>query len=199
MDRIMGVLTLRVPTYREIADDPNATRPAGMIVALVALLTGFVAGLVRPDPQNPQALLPVNFVDAFVIAILTVIFALIAWFVSSWVLAFVSRWFGGRTNTNEMLRVTGYVDLFGMVAIVALLALVSQIFVLIVGIITVIASILRMIGYIVGIREAAEFSTGNAIITAIFAVIVGYLIRVAGTVLIESVLSLVGAATGSVR
>lgn len=195
MERIAGVLALKAATYREIAEDPNATRPAGIIVAVVALLTGFVSGLVRPDPQNPQVLLPPDFVVAISSAVLTII----AWFVSAWVLAFVSRWFGGRTNTKEMLRVTGYVDIFGVVVIAALLALLSPIFIVVVQVIAVIASILRMIGYIVGIREAAEFSTGNAIITAIFAVIVGYVIRVAGTIVIESVMNIVGAATGTGR
>ncbi len=199
MERIVGVLTLKAATYREIAEDPNATRSAGIIVAVVALLTGFVGGLVRPNPQNPQVLLPPDFVVATSSAILTILIALIAWFVSAWVLAFVSRWFGGRTNTKEMLRVTGYVDAFGVVVMVALLALVSPIFVVVVQVITVVASILRMIGYIVGIREAAEFSTGNSIITAIFAVIVGFVIRVAGTVVIEGVTNIVGAATGTGR
>lgn len=199
MERIVGVLTLKAATYREIAEDPNATRSAGIIVAVVALLTGFVGGLVRPNPQNPQVLLPPDFVVATSSAILTILIALIAWFVSAWVLAFVSRWFGGRTNTKEMLRVTGYVDTFGVVVMVALLALLSPIFVVVVQVITVVASILRMIGYIVGIREAAEFSTGNSIITAIFAVIVGFLIRVAGTVVIEGVTNIVGAATGTGR
>ncbi len=199
MERIVGVLTLKAATYREIAEDPNATRSAGIIVAVVALLTGFVGGLVRPNPQNPQVLLPPDFVVATSSAILTILIALIAWFVSAWVLAFVSRWFGGRTNTKEMLRVTGYVDTFGVVVMVALLALLSPIFVVVVQVITVVASILRMIGYIVGIREAAEFSTGNSIITAIFAVIVGFVIRVAGTVVIEGVTNIVGAATGTGR
>lgn len=199
MERIVGVLTLKAATYREIAEDPNATRSAGIIVAVVALLTGFVGGLVRPNPQNPQVLLPPDFVVATSSAILTILIALIAWFVSAWVLAFVSRWFGGRTNTKEMLRVTGYVDAFGVVVMVALLALLSPIFVVVVQVITVVASILRMIGYIVGIREAAEFSTGNSIITAIFAVIVGFVIRVAGTVVIEGVTNIVGAATGTGR
>ena len=43
-----------LPRIAEIADDPNATSTAGIIVAVVALLTGFVTGFVRVDPNNPQ-------------------------------------------------------------------------------------------------------------------------------------------------
>lgn len=178
MDRIMGVLTLKAPTYRQIADDPNATTPAGIIVAVVALLSGFVSGLVRIDPNNPQVVLPPNILAAVLGAIIAVILALIGWFISAWVLAFVSKWFGGKTNTQEMLRVTGFVELFAIVGVLSILALISPTLICISGLIGFVAAILRLIGYIIGVREAAEFSTGNAIITAIIAAIINFLIVV---------------------
>lgn len=196
MDRIMGVLTLRAPTYREIADDPNATRTAGIIVAVVALLTGFVAGFVRVDPNNPQGLLPPDFLLAIVAAIVTVVFALIAWFVSSWILAFVARWFGGKTNTKEMLRVTGFVELFAIVGVLSLLALISPVLLCLVSVIGFVVAILRLIGYIIGIREAAEFSTGNAIISAIIAAIVNFLIYFAAALVIALLAGTVAAIAG---
>lgn len=196
MDRIMGVLTLRAPTYREIADDPNATRPAGIIVAIVAVLTGLVAGAVIPDVNNPQQLLPFNFVTLIIAVIVFVLFGLIGWFISAWILAFVARWFGGKTNTKEMLRVTGYVEIFAVVGVLSLLSFVSPVFVFIVGIIGFVVAILRVIGYIVGIREAAEFSTGNAIIAAIFAAIVKFLIGVAAVLVLGSLAAIATAMFG---
>jgi hypothetical protein len=178
MDRIMGVITLKAPTYREIAEDPNATQTAAIIVAVVALISGFVSGLIQVDPNNPQAMLPPDVARAVVAAIAAVIFALIGWFVSAWVLAFVAKWFGGKTNTQEMLRVTGFVEVFGLVGVLSILALVSPTLLCIAGIIGLVAAILRLIGYIIGVREAAEFSTGNAIITAIIAAIVNFIIVV---------------------
>ena len=50
MNPIMGVITLKAATYRQIADYPNATQSAGIIVAVVALITGFINGLVRVGP-----------------------------------------------------------------------------------------------------------------------------------------------------
>lgn len=196
MDRIMGVVTLRAPTYREIADDPNATRTAGIIVAAVALLTGFVAGFVRVDPNNPQQLLPPDFLLAIVAAVVTVVFALIAWFISAWILAFVARWFGGKTNTKEMLRVTGFVEIFAIVGVLSLLALLSPVLLCLVSLIGFVVAILRLIGYIIGIREAAEFSTGNAIISAIIAAIVNFLIYLAAALVIALVAGTVVALAG---
>lgn len=179
MNRLLGILMLRVSTYREIADDPNATRPAMLIVGLVSLLIGAVSGLVRTDPDNPQQLLPVNPVTVAEYAFIGLIFGLIAWFVGAWVLALVARWFGGKTNTKEMLRVTGYVEIFGLVSLISLILLVSPALTCVTAVVLFVVSILRLLGYIVGIREAAEFSTGNAIVTGIFAVIAAFLIRIA--------------------
>ena len=174
MDRIMGVITLKAATYRQIADDPNATQSAGIIVAIVALITGFINGLVTVGTNGTVA--SPNIVLAIIGAIITVIVALIAWFVSSWVLAFVAKWFGGKTNTQEMLRVTGFVNIFRLVAVLSILGLVSTSLLCIVGVIGFVAAILQIIGFVIGVREAAEFSTGNAIITAIIAGIINFLI-----------------------
>ncbi|MCC7162884.1 MAG: YIP1 family protein [Anaerolineae bacterium] len=196
MDRIMGVLMLRAPTYREIADDPNATRTAGIIVAVVALLSGFAAGFVRLDPNNPQSLLPPDLLYAVVAALVTVVFALIAWFVSAWVLAFVARWFGGKTNTKEMLRVTGFVEIFAIASLLTLLALVSPVLLCLVGAISFVVAILRLVGYIIGIREAAEFSTGNAIVAAIIAAIINFLIYLGAAMVVVLVAGTVAALVG---
>lgn len=183
MNRVTGILMLRVSTYREIADDPNATRPALWIVAAVSFIIGAVSGLVRTDPNNPTQLEPFDPVSVLTYALIGLVFGLIAWFVGAWVLAFVARWFGGKTNTKEMLRVTGFVELFGLVNLLSLVTLVLPALSFVTGIVLFIVSILRLLGYIVGIREAGEFSTGNAIVTAIFAAIVVFLIRGAAELL----------------
>ena len=185
MDRIMGVITLRAPTYREIADDPNATTPAAIIVAVVSFLTGLFQGYIIAGPNGTVITGPV--VNTIVSAVIVTIFGLIAWAFSAWVLAFVARWFGGKTNTKEMLRVTGFVAIFGLVSVVLVLVLFLPVLACLVSIIGLVAAILRLLGYIVGVREAAEFSTGNAIITAIVAIIVQFVILLAGTFVVAAV------------
>ena len=183
MNRIAGVLMLRVATYRELADDPNATRPAMWIVAAVSFIIGAVSGLVRTDPNNPSQLEPFDPLSVLAYALIGLVFGLIAWFVGAWVLAFVARWFGGKTNTKEMLRVTGYVELFALVSMLSLITLWLPALTIVTSVVLFVVSILRLLGYIVGIREAAEFSTGNAIITAIFALLAAFLIRGAAELL----------------
>jgi hypothetical protein len=174
MNRIMGVITLKAPVYREIAEDANATTPAGIITAVVALISGFFGGLVSFDTATGTS--SVNLVGGIVFAIIAVILALIGWFIAAWVLAFVAKWFGGKTNTQEMLRVTGYVNIFGLVGVLSILALITPALGCVTGLVSFVAAILRLIGYVIGVREAGEFSTGNAIITAIIAAIVNFII-----------------------
>jgi len=185
MDRIMGVITLRAPTYREIADDPNATTPAAIIVAVVSFLTGLFQGYILPGPNG--TVITGQVVNTIISAIIVTVFGLIAWAFSAWVLAFVARWFGGKTNTMEMLRVTGFVAIFGLVSVALVLVLFLPVLACLVGIIGLVAAVLRLLGYIVGVREAAEFSTGNAIITAIVAIIVQFVILLAGTFVVAAV------------
>lgn len=174
MDRIMGVITLKAPTYRQIADDPNATTPAAIITAVVALISGFFGGAVAFDTTAGTS--SFDLMGGVIFAVISVILGLIGWFIAGWVLAFVSKWFGGKTNTQEMLRVTGFVNIFGLVGVLSILALITPALGCITGLVGFVAAILRLIGYVIGVREAAEFSTGNAIITAIIAAIVNFLI-----------------------
>lgn len=174
MNRIMGVITLKAPVYREIADDQTATGQAAIIVVIATLVTGFFGGLTHFDP-NTLSYTP-SITGGILGAIIAVIVGLIGWVVAAWVLAFVAKWFKGKTNTGEMLRVTGYVHIFGIVGALVVLALILPILGCLVGIISLIIAILQLIGYIIGVREAAEFSTGNAIITAIVAAIVEFII-----------------------
>ena len=193
MNRILGVLMLKASTYREIADDPNAMRPALLIASIVGLVLGIVSGITRYNPSVPEQLLPLNLSAVVVYAIVGVLFALLAWFVGGWVLALVARWFGGKTNTREMLRVTGYVELYSLIGLLSLLALLVPMLTLVTTLVMFVASVLRLLGYIVGIREAGEFSTGNAIITALFATVVVFLIRGAAEVTARLLTGVLGA------
>ncbi len=150
MDRIMGVLTLKAPVYRQIAEDQSATTTAAIIVAIVAVISGVVGAAVLGalGSQLPQGVTttpggPIGY------AIQTIILSLIGWFVGAWVMAFTGNALGGKTNTGEMLRVFGYASIFNVLSIIPCLG--------------VIAWILWVIATVLGIREAAEVSTGKAI------------------------------------
>ncbi len=176
LDRIIGVVTLKAPVYRQIADDKTATGQAATIVVIALLIENFFQRLVTVNPQTNTV--SVNFFGAIVGMIIGLIVGLIGWVITAWILQFVARQFGGKTDTNEMLRVTGFVEVFGIIAVVNILTLGGTAFACIAGLIAFVVAILRLIGYIIGVREAAEFSTGNAIITAIIAAIINFIIVV---------------------
>jgi hypothetical protein len=189
MDRLMGVITLKAPVYRQIAEDTTATTQAAIIVVVVSLISGFFGGLVTGEGG-------VSIVGAIVGTILGVIFGLIAWVVSAWILQFVAKMLGGKTDTGEMLRVTGFVQIFGIVSVLEILVAFSTALSCITGLVSLVVGILSLIGYVIGVREAAEFSTGNAIITAIIASIVKFIIVAIPAVILAAMLIAMGGASG---
>jgi hypothetical protein len=198
LDRIMGVITLKAPIYRQIADDKTATMQAAMVLVIVTLISGFFGGLVSVNAQTGATAVSIG--GAVLGAILGVILALIGWVVSSWVLQFVAKMLGGKTDLGEMLRVTGFVEVFSIVGVLNILALAGTALSCVVGLIGLVVGILKLIGYVIGVREAAEVSTTNAIITAVIAAVVNFIIVVVvGGVVVLSVvgaLGLAGAVTG---
>jgi Yip1 domain len=187
-NRIMGVITLNASAYREIADDTTATNQALIIVIVVALIRGFFSGLVR---LNGSGGFSASLGGAIGGMLAGVLIGLLAWVVAAWVLSFVAGWFGGKTNTGEMLRVTGYVQVFGLVTVLSVLILIAPILGCLSWLISLAIAILSLVGFVIGVREAAEFGTGNAIITAIIAAIVNFLIYlVVGGVLTAFVVGL---------
>jgi hypothetical protein len=194
----MGVITLNAAKYREIADDKTATGQAATVLVIATLISGFFGGLVSFDAKTGGT--SVSIVGAVVGAILGVILALIGWVIAAWVLQFVANALGGKTDTSEMLRVTGFVEVFSVIGVLNILALAGTALACVIGLIGLVVGILKLIGYLIGVREAAEFSTGKAIVTAIIAAIVNFIIVVsiggAITLVLLGALGLAGAAAG---
>ncbi len=173
-ERIMGIITLKAPTYKAVAEDENATREAMMIVLIVALINGLVTGFFTPGVEG------ISIVSGLLRAVIAVVMGLVTWYVAGWLLATVAKAFGGKTDTNEMLRVTGYVYVFNIVGLLSLLALITPALICLAGIVGLFALVLSLIGYVIGVREAAEFSTGNAVITALIVTVASYIISFVG-------------------
>lgn len=173
-ERIMGIVTLKPPTYKAVAEDESLTQEAMMIVIVVAVLTGLVSGV------TTKLIAGGSFISGLLSGVVAIIFGLITWYVAAFLLATVANAFGGKTNTNEMLRVTGYVYVFRLVSVLVILALISPALVCLTTPISFLVLILSLIGYVIGIREAAEFSTGNAVITALIVAVVSFVINLVG-------------------
>ena len=71
--------------------------------------------------------------------------------------------FQGKTNTGEMLRVTGFTYVFQILGVIPVVG-------------GLVGAILSIIGNIIGVREAAEFDTTKAILTSIIAGVIAFII-----------------------
>lgn len=177
LDRIMGVITLKAATYREIADDKTATGQAAVIVIVMAIISAVIGAILlvalAPSlPAGTAAASPLAF------AIRTVVNAIISWLIGGWVIAFVStKFFGGKTDTGEMLRVFGFAQVFQIIGVIPCLG-------------TIVALVLSLIAAVIGIREASEFDTTKAILTAVVAFVI---LLIVGAI-IGFILALVGLA-----
>ncbi len=160
LNRIIGILTLKAPVYREVAEDQNATGQAAIIVIIMSLFSGILGGVIfgAVGSSLPPGTVPAGSPIGF--AIRTIISNIISWLIGGWVFAFVSTtFFGGRTNTGEMLRVFGFTQIFRILSIIPCLG-------------DLIGLILSVIGAVIGIREASEFDTTKAILTGVVGLII---------------------------
>ncbi len=99
LNRIIGVFKLDTKTFEEIEHNTNLTVTAGLIVVLIALITGVGAGI-------SNAIFQRSFFGGF---LSTLIGSIIGWFIWSAVTWFIgTRLFGGQADISEMLRVIGF-------------------------------------------------------------------------------------------
>lgn len=171
-ERLLGVITLKAPIYREIAEDHSATLQAAIIVVVVALIVGAITALGASNAtlasvtnaagvaSQPPVKNPVGG------AVVMVIDELLIWIVGSFFIAGVARgYFHGSTDTGEILRIFGYTRIFQILLILGVFG--SPV----AAVVSIAGMALSIIGTVIGVREAASFDTGKAVISALFAII----------------------------
>jgi len=171
-NRILGIITFKSSMYLTIAKDGAATRQATILVAVVAFVQWLCSNMVTSLANG----VGINFGGSILSLLITIIFGLIVWLVTGWLLAVIANAFGGKTSAGEMLRVAGFVQVFGLLSIFSLVALVSPSLTF-VNILIAIAMIGLMLGgYFVGARKVANLSTDKAIVTAFLVSVAGLFI-----------------------
>ena len=150
-DRLMGILTFKAPTYKAVAEDKTATPTAAAIVVIVALVTGILGSVFT------------GFSLGGIIG--GVIAVLLAWLIGAFVLAFVAQsFFQGKTDTGEMLRMTGFAQIFSLLGIIPLIG-------------WLLALVGLIVAYVIGIREAAEIDTTKAVLTGMITIVILFFVR----------------------
>ncbi len=150
-DRMLGAATLDLATYEEVEHDPTATGQAAGVVALTAVAQAIGA-------WNGG---PIGIVGA-------ALGALVGWLVWAGLTFLIgSRLFGGTATWGELLRTLGFAQAPNVLAVLGLLPLVGWL-------VDALLFLWILWAGIVAIRQALDFGTGRAILTAaIGAVVLG--------------------------
>jgi hypothetical protein len=165
INRIMRAIRLDWTVFREIAVDPKALTEAAIIVVVVSLLSAigsFIAALIADRGAG------MAFGSLFFELLISGI--LIGWLGWAVLTYFVgTRFFQGKTDIPEMLRVLGYASAPKLLGFLSFIPCVGWLFALA-------GFILSLIAGVLAVREAMEFDTGKAILTVVISWIVVFAI-----------------------
>jgi len=144
VERMIGAATLDIQTFEEVEADPTATGQAAAVVAMAAIAAGI--GLAR---------------EGLWAALVSPVWALVAWLLWAGVTFLIgTRLLGGTATWGELLRTLGFAQSPGVLYLVGILPLVG-------GLVRLILPFWILAAGIIGIRQALDFSTGKAILTAL--------------------------------
>ena len=144
IDRMRGAALLDVATYEEVEADTTATGQAAIVVAIAAVCSAIgAAGLGGPG------------------IIGTLIGALLSWVIWAGLTYVIGdKIFGGTATWGELLRTLGFAQAPGVLLVLAAIPLLGWLVRFAVGIWMLIA------GFI-AIRQALDFGSGRALVTAV--------------------------------
>jgi hypothetical protein len=142
--RMIGAATLSVDTFEEVEADDTATGQAAVVVAMVAVATA-----IGTSGQGLGA------------ALLSPLAALLGWVVWAGVTLFIgTKLFGGTANWGEMLRTLGFASAPGILLLLAAIPLIGLA-------VNLVVPLWMLVAGIVAIRQALDFTTGKAVLTAV--------------------------------
>jgi hypothetical protein len=164
IDRMIQAAKLNVDFYNEAERDTSLTQEALLIVILVSIVGGIgslIGGIIGPQ----------GIARAFLGAVVTIVLGIVNYYIWSYVTLFVgTRLFGGKADAGEMLRTLGYAHTPQLLGLLGFIPCVGLVFVLA-------GMILSLIAVVLAIREALDFDTVKAIITAIIGWVVVLIIN----------------------
>ena len=161
MDRIMGVLRLDAETFEAIEADQNATTEAGIIIVLVAVLSGIGTSIGSG-----------NFFMTFLI---TAVWAIIGWFIWAGLTLWIgTNFFDGKSDLGQMLRVVGYAQVPRVLGVLNFIPCIGPL-------ISLAAGIWALAAAVVAVRQGLDLEDSTKAIIVVF---IGWLVVMAGSILI---------------
>jgi hypothetical protein len=172
IDRMVQAAKLDVDFYNEAERDTSLTQEALLVVIIVSLAGGIgslISGLINRE---------IGFGGALLGAVVTIVLGVINYYIWSYVTLFVgTRLFGGQADAGEMLRTLGYAYTPRLLGLLSFIPCVGPF-------ISLAGAILSLVAGVIAIREALDFDTGKAILTAI----IGWVIILVITMIIGTIL-----------
>jgi hypothetical protein len=170
IDRMRRATMLDRLLYQEAENDRSLTQEALLIVVIVSLVNGIGALL--------GGILRGGFGSALLAAVVAVVIGVVNYYIWSYVTYFVgTSFFGGTADVGEILRVLGYAYTPQLLGLLGFIPFVGWLF-------RVAAFVLSLVAAVIALREALDFDTGRAILTAA----IGWVI----ILIINAILSLLG-------
>lgn len=142
--RMKGAAMLDVGVYEEVEADENATTQAAIVVAIVAVAQAIgAAGGGGPG------------------VIGGVIAAIAGWLLWAGITYLIGdKLFGGTATWGELLRTIGFAQAPGVLYVLAIIPILGWV-------VRVVVALWVLVAGIVAIRQALDFSTGKAVLTAL--------------------------------
>ena len=142
-DRMRGAAMLEIATYEEVEHDKDATGQAAVVVIIVAICTA-IGAVWRGGPSIIAG--PIS--------------AILGWLLWSAITYLIGgKLLGGTATWGELLRTIGFAQSPGVLMIFGIIPILG-------GLVRVVVAVWLLFTGIVAIRQALDFSTGKAILTA---------------------------------
>jgi hypothetical protein len=149
---------LDVATYEEVEADESATGQAAVVVALAAVASA-IGAIGRGGLTG---------------MIMGLVMAIVGWLAWAGITYFVgTRLFKGTATWGELLRTIGFAQAPGILLVLAIIPVLGML-------VRIAVTIWVLVAGIVAIRQALDFDTGKAVMTAL----VGWLVMVVLTAIV---------------
>lgn len=152
-ERMKDAALLRIGAYEEVETDTTATGQAALVVGIVAVAMA-IGGV-----QEGAA--------GFIGGLIAVYLGWLLWSAVTYLIG--DKLLGGTATWGELLRTLGFAQSPGVLYVLGIIPFLG-------GIITFIVAIWILVAGIVAIRQALDFSTGKAILTAVLGWLVYFIV-----------------------
>jgi hypothetical protein len=144
VQRMLGAATLNIDTYEEVEHDQTATTQAAVVVVMVA-----IASTIGSAGIGGASLLAAPLIQ------------IVGWLIWAGVTYIIGdKLLGGTATWGELLRTLGFAQSPGLLYVFAFVPVLGGLLRFVVGIWVLVAGI-------IAIRQALDFSTGKAVLTAL--------------------------------